>query len=238
WSDLMAPATASLRAALPSLNPALEAGIRVLPRTPSMNVKLQGVLRALRALALDPGTNMSLNALSDTVGILNPMLRYLGPYVTVCNTWNYFWADLADTVSEATTLGQAQRALIMFGNHQTNNVGAQGATAPANGYLNTPADQAAKLASGNGGADAEYVHGPTYGAAVNSNGTADCETGQRGYPAMLNHLDPQHRKFEYDAHSLSTQGMNWTGSARVPRGETFTRQPTTGPQVPSIPSNP
>ena len=70
---------ASLRAALPSLDPALQAGVRVLPRTPSMNVKLQGVLAALRSLAIDPGTNIALNGLTQTVGILNPMLKYLGP---------------------------------------------------------------------------------------------------------------------------------------------------------------
>ncbi len=39
--DLL-PATASLKAALPQLNPALQAGIRVLPRTPAMNVKAGG----------------------------------------------------------------------------------------------------------------------------------------------------------------------------------------------------
>ena len=85
FADYMKPATASLKEALPSLNPALEAGIKVLPRTPSMNVRLDNVLHALRALALDPGTNLSLNALTTTVGILNPMIKYLGPYVTVCN---------------------------------------------------------------------------------------------------------------------------------------------------------
>jgi hypothetical protein len=234
----MQPATASLRAALPALNPALEAGIRVLPRTPAMNARLQRVLRAVHDLAGDPGTNMALNGLTETVGTLNPMLRYLGPYVTVCNGWNYFWTNLADTVSEATSLGQAQRALIMFSNHQTNNVGQQGATAPANGYLNTPADQAAKAASGNGGADAEYYHGPAYAAAVNQNGTADCEVGQRGYQAKLNALDPKRRKLVTDAHTPGTQGMNWSGRPRVPAGETFSRRTTTGPQLPSIPSNP
>ena len=99
------PATASLRAALPQLNPALAAGIQVLPRTPSMNVRLESVFRALRALAQDPGTNQALNGLTNTVGMLNPMIRYLGPYVTVCNTWNYFWTNLADTVSQPTSIG-------------------------------------------------------------------------------------------------------------------------------------
>jgi phospholipid/cholesterol/gamma-HCH transport system substrate-binding protein len=231
FSHAMQPATSSLKAALPQLDPALAAGIRVLPRTPSMNVRLEGVLRALKALALDPGTNQALNGLSTAVGILNPMIKYLGPFVTVCNTWSYFWADLADTVSQPTSIGAAQRALIMFGNHQTNNVNAQGATAPANGYK--PGDVPDPST-----ADAEYYHGPAYGAAVTNQGAADCETGQRGYPLVLNHLDPHGRMLETDAHSPGTQGMNFTGLARVPAGETFTRRPTTGPQLPNIPSNP
>jgi ABC-type transporter Mla subunit MlaD len=231
FSQAMQPATSSLKAALPQLDPALAAGIRVLPRTPAMNRRLEGVLRALKALALDPGTNQALNGLSTAVGILNPMIKYLGPFVTVCNTWNYFWADLADVVSQPNTIGAAQRALIMFGNQQTNNVNAQGATAPANGYQPGDVPDPSQ-------ADAEYTHGPAYGAAVTNQGLADCETGQRGYPVKLNHLDPKHRLLDYDAHTLGTQGMNWTGSPRVPAGETFTRRPTTGPQLPSIPSNP
>ena len=83
-----------------------------------MNVRLEGVLRALRALSLDPGTNQALNGLSATVGTLNPMIKYLGPFVSVCNTWNYFWTDLADIVSQPTSIGASQRALIMFGNRQ------------------------------------------------------------------------------------------------------------------------
>jgi ABC-type transporter Mla subunit MlaD len=231
WAQAMQPASVSLKAALPQLDPALEAGIRVLPRTPSMNVRLEGVLRSLKALALDPGSNQALNGLSTAVGILNPMIRYLGPFVTVCNTWSYFWADLADTVSQPTSIGASQRALIMFGNHQTNNVGSQGATAAANGYKPGDVPDPTK-------ADAEYTHGPAYGAAVTNQGLADCETGQRGYPLVVNHLDPKHRLLNYDAHTPGTQGMNFTGLSRVPPGETFTRRPTTGPQLPAIPSNP
>ena len=230
FADYMKPATASLKEALPSLNPALEAGIKVLPRTPSMNVRLDKVLHSLRALAIDPGTNLALNALTSTVGILNPMIKYLGPYVTVCNGWNYFWSELADVVSEQTTLGNAQRALLNFGNHQTNNVGTIGATAPADGYK--PGDVPDPST-----ADAEYTHGPAYGAAVTSSGQADCEVGQRGYQAKLNGLDPQGRSLVTDQYTPGAQGTTWDGLTHVPAGETFSRRPTTGPQTPIIPGN-
>ena len=39
----LAPATVQLKQALPNINPALAAGIKVLPRTPQMNQKLAGI---------------------------------------------------------------------------------------------------------------------------------------------------------------------------------------------------
>ena len=232
FANALAPATVQLEQALPNVNPALAAGIQVLPRTPSMNQKLEGVLTSLKSLADDPGTNVALNGLTATVGTLNPVLRYLGPYVTVCNYFNYFWVQLAELVSEQTSFGMAQRALLQFGNHQANSVGNQGATAFANGYqAGDPPDQGYP-------GDAEYNHSPNYGAAVNSNGTADCEVGQRGYPAKVNGLDPQGRSLDLEAHTPGTQGTTWTGLSRVPPGETFSRTTQTGPQLPYDPTNP
>jgi virulence factor Mce-like protein len=225
------PATVQLEQALPNVDPALEAGIKVLPRTPGVNHKLQGVLSSLKSLALDPGTNIALNGLTATVGTLNPMIRYLGPYVTVCNYWNYFWDEFQDLVSEQTSFGMAQRALLQFNNHQASNPGVAGGSYPANGYQpGDPPD------SGYPG-DAEYAHGPAYGAAVNSSGNADCENGQRGYQAMQNSLDPQHRSLVDDAHTPGDQATTWDGLAHVPAGETFSRSPQTGPQLPNIPGN-
>jgi hypothetical protein len=137
--------------------------------------------------------------------------------------------------SERTSLGQAQRALIQFPNHQTNNVGDQGATAPADGYQNTPADQAAMQQSG--GADAEYAHGQAYAAAVDSQGNADCEFGQRGYQLQVAQHDPLKRTVAVDAHTPGNQGPNWGGPSHVPPGETFSREPTNGPQLLPTPGN-
>ena len=107
-----------------------------------------------------------------------------------------------------------------------------GSTYPANGYQ--PGD---KPDSGYPG-DAEYEHGQAYSGAVDTHGNADCEVGQRGYPAKLAHLDPQGRSIAVDAHTPGDQGTNWGGLTRVPPGETYTREPQTGPQLPYIPENP
>jgi ABC-type transporter Mla subunit MlaD len=226
------PATEQLKLALPNINPALAAGIKVLPRTPAVNQKLENVLGSLKSLALDPGTNMSLNGLNQTVTTLNPMLRYLGPYETVCNQFNWMWDEFQDLVSEQTSFGMAQRALIQFNNQQASSPSVWGSTYPANGYQ--PGD---KPDSGYPG-DAEYIHGQAYSGAIDNQGNADCEVGQRGYPAKLNHLDPQGRSLGSDAHTPGVQGPNWGGLTRVPAGETFSRNPQTGPQLPYIPENP
>ena len=114
---------------------------------------------------------------------------------------------------------------------------------PSNGTL-VPASNVgifSQPANGQGvppGQTPEYLHGPAYGAAVNPNGTADCEVAQRGYPRQLNHLDPSGRNLETDIHNPGSQGTNWAGLARVPAGETFSRAPQTGPQIPFVPANP
>jgi len=232
FAHYMAPATAELKAALPNINPALVAGVKVLPRTPQLNQQTEAVLATLKALALDPGTNIALNGLTQTVNTLNPAIRYLGPFVTTCNEWNYFWVELADLVSEQTSFGMAQRALINFANQQTNSVGKQGATQPANGY------QPGDVTGAQGTADAEYFHGQTYSYAVDKHGNADCEVGQRGYPAKLNYFDPLGRSLATDAHTPGDQGTTWSGLSGVPAGETYSSNPLYGPQLPFNPTNP
>ena len=223
------PATAELKAALPDINPALESGAYTLARTPVLDRNLQQTLQALRNLALDPGTNIALNGLVDTVDTLNPMMRYIGPYITVCNYWNYFWTELSDDVSEKTSFGTAQRVLVKIPDIlQPNNPEFIGATAPMNG----------------GGTDLgpllgnEYLHNQPYGAAIDSQGNADCEVGQRGYPLKLNYFDAQGRNLVVDPHTPGDQGPTYTGVAHVPAGETYSRNPQTGPQLDPIPSNP
>ncbi|MGI9185477.1 MAG: MlaD family protein [Solirubrobacteraceae bacterium] len=226
----LAPATAELKAALPDINPAIEVGTTTLARTPSLNANLQRVMGALKNLAQAPGTNMAINALTDTSHILNPVIKYLGPVQTVCDGWNYFWTYLSEHLSEQTNFGFAQRALINTANSgQPNNVAQAGATAPVNG---------------GGGSDSlttganEFLHAQPYGAAVSTTGAADCETGQRGYPLKLNHFDPQGRNLATDIHTPGNQGPTFAGRAHVPAGETFTRAPTTGPLPAFNPSNP
>jgi ABC-type transporter Mla subunit MlaD len=224
----LVPATAELKAALPDINPAIEVGTRTLARTPTLDAKLEQLMNSLKKLARVPGTNIGINALTSTVQILNPIVKYIGPYQTVCDDWNYFWTYLSEHVSEQTAFGFAQRVLLNLGNPlQSNNVGQQGAIAPVDGGGTN------SLTGGN-----EYLHSQAYGSAIDNQGNADCETGQRGYPLKLNYADPQGRDLATDPHTPGDQGPTFKGRTHVPAGETFSRNPTTGPQLSYNPTNP
>jgi virulence factor Mce-like protein len=229
---LLKPATADLEAALPVINPTIEVGTQTLTRTPILNANLEQVLNALEQLALAPGTNQALHALTSTVDTLNPMVRYLGPYQTVCNDWNYWWTYVADHLSAQTTYGFAQRAMINLAAPSGGGVGQQGATTPVNG---TSGSDSPPLTVFGG---TQFLHAQSYGAAIDNQGNADCETGQRGWPKKLNAFDPQGRNLAVDPHTPGDQGPTFAGRAHVPAGETFSRNPQTGPQLSRNPSNP
>jgi virulence factor Mce-like protein len=222
------PASAALVGALPQINPAVENGTRSLKRAPVLNANLDKVLASLKDLALAPGTNIALNGLTSTAGTLNPIVKYLGPFQTVCDDWNYWWTYLAEHISEETTFGFAQRVQFMATNPlQPNNVMQQGAPQPANGGIpDTPL-------GGN-----EFLANLNYGASIDNRGNADCEVGQRGLPKKLNYFDPKGRNLVVDQHTPGNQGPSFGGRPHVPAGETFTRNPLTGPQPAYNPSNP
>ncbi len=222
----LGPATTALASTLPVLNPAIEAGTRTLARSPILNANLERLFDALKQLALAPGTNLALRGLTATVDTLNPMVRYLGPFQTVCNDWNYWWTYLAEHLSAHTSYGFAQRAMVNLASPSGGSVGQQGVTTPVNG---TSGSDAPPLTIFGG---KQFLHAQAYGAAIDDHGNADCETGQRGWPKKLNRFDPQRRNLVLDARTPGDQGPTFNGRARVPAGETFSRNPTTGPQLP------
>src|SRR5436305_142724 len=175
---------AELRRAAPPISAALASGSRTLPQTPPLSRDLRNSLVALRDLSTSPTTNLVLGGLGDTLGHLNPMLRYLGPHVTVCNYWNYWWTLLSDDLAENVASGTLQRVEAKSAPNQKNGMSSFGATAPANGQGADPASEALL-------GDPANLHAQPYGRAVDAQGNADCESGQRGYPDRLaNGADP------------------------------------------------
>jgi virulence factor Mce-like protein len=207
-------AARELRAALPMVNSALETGIPVQRKAVELNADLETALSGLRDLAEAPTTNPALRGLTSTVATLNPQLRFLGPFVTVCNSWNYFWTHLAEHMSEPDVTGSAQRALLNSTGKQKNSVGSMGATRPANGQdvqEGTP----------------QYGQDQPYAAAIDAQGRADCETGQRGYIERQALGYPSEYRIARDPRTPGLQGPTYTGRPHVPAGQTFTHKPET-----------
>jgi hypothetical protein len=185
-------------------------------RSGQLNDQLAQTFDSVKHLVEAPGTNAALRGITATMATLNPQLRFYGPYVTVCNGPNYFFTYLAEHFSEIDSTGSMQRALLNFAGQQDNSVGAMEAKQPANGE---------NVKQGN----AQYAHNQPYAAAVDANGNADCEAGQRGWVQRQARFFPKNLKVALDPRTPGLQGPTFTGLSKVPPGETFTSRPETGP---------
>jgi virulence factor Mce-like protein len=226
-------AASELRRALPDVNAALVTATPVQRRLVELNRPLRDALDALDRLVREPATNGSLRGLQATIGTVLPQARFLGPYVTVCNYWNYFWTMAAEHLSAPDDTGSSQRALLNMGLGApgTDAVGASGANEFAHGQGEAP------------GASKQDLHGTFYGPAVNAQGKADCGAGQTGYVMAANQFrdksvpDDPYRRAAVDRFAtaaplgptykrLDREGKGvGTGATRLPDGETFTDVP-------------
>jgi virulence factor Mce-like protein len=232
FSRDLATASAELRGALPTVNRALAVGTPVTQRSASLYAHLQDAMGSLQRLTETPTTGGALRGLSATVDTLQPQLRYLGPYITVCNSWNLFWTFTAEHFTAPDSTGGAERALINDGADQADSVTSIGANEFANGKDVRP----------NNGGVPEYLHGNTWGnMAVDDQGRANCQGGNAGYLAKGNRFSPYGKRYEraavdtppYDGRPIGpnylTFDKNGKGSGltpdHVPAGQTFTAEP-------------
>jgi hypothetical protein len=93
-----------------------------------------------------------------------------------------------------------------------------GAPLPANGE---PIDPVQHAVFG----DSANLHSQPYGRAVNAQGAADCESGQRGYLPRLAKKLPANFNVVVDPRTPGDQGPTFKGRPRVPAGQTFTAEP-------------
>jgi len=216
----MQPVARQLRPTLPRINDALETGTPVTRRSVRMYRDLKPALVSLRELMRDPGTGRALRGLSATAKTLQPQIRYLGPFQTVCNFWTYFFTYLGEHFTSEAPFGLAQRNNSKSLGQQSDSLASIGSAQPANG-------QGYVGPSSRG--DVAHLHGNAYAAAIDENGNADCESGQRGYARHLSRFRPD-IEIQTDPHIPGNQGPTYKGRARVPPGQTFTREPATGEQ--------
>lgn len=213
----MRPVARELRPTLPQINSALVRGIPVTRKSVGFYRDLRPTLAEARDLFEDPATPIALRALTANVTSIKPLIRYLGPYQTVCNSWNYFFTTLAEHLTQSVPLGFAQRALIKSNGQQDNNSANIGSPRPANGE-----GYREELRSRGSPA---HLHGTSYNAAIDDQGNADCENGQRGYATRLAQFSPPDLDIQTDSHIPGNQGPTYKGRKRVLPGQSFSREP-------------
>jgi ABC-type transporter Mla subunit MlaD len=224
FSRALRDATAIMPTALPRIDDALETGIPVVKRTPEVNQELQQTLGALEALAADPKTMYALRGITRIVDIVHPLIRFVGPYATVCNYFNYSFNNLGEHITEPDPTGYSQRTLLnqfpRTRDPRATSMASIGARFPSNGE---------EVISGS----PMNLHSGAYAAAISHDGKADCEAGQRGYVEKLTHYnkDPN-LKIATDPHMPGNSGPTFTGKPQIPEGQTFTRLPESGPRFP------
>ena len=114
-SNRLNPGFRQLRVAIPTLNDAIRVGTRVLPRTPPINRKLQGVMVSLKKLVQQPSTKTTLQRLKETFDTAKPLAQWVAPAQTVCNYWNYWFTMLPEHLSERDQIGFQQRVALIGG---------------------------------------------------------------------------------------------------------------------------
>jgi virulence factor Mce-like protein len=175
-SRRLQPAAAELRRALPAVNGALAAGVPAFRETPELSDRVQQLLQALQNLSENPNTLLALRDLRRGVQVSKPAFQEIAPYQTVCNYLVYFFNPLGTHQSENVPGGTDQRILPKLTSlTQANTLGATESIRP----VDVPTDQDPKSGV------LQALHSQFPQPAVDSNGRADCQSGQQGYMNRL-----------------------------------------------------
>jgi ABC-type transporter Mla subunit MlaD len=171
------PATAELPVALPLINDALQAGVPAFRETPELSDHLKDLFRAAEDLGDNPNTLLALKDLRTAVHVTKPAIKFIAPYQTVCNNLVYFFNPLGTHQSAAVAGGTTERVLAkLVDTQQDNSLGSTESKRPVDVPSNEdPQASPAKQA----------LHTQYGGPAIDSQGRADCQTGQTGYPYRL-----------------------------------------------------
>jgi virulence factor Mce-like protein len=176
---LLRPVADEMEFALPRTADAFDVGAPVQAKAPTLYENTENVFHSLDDLAENPNTLLALSDLRRTLEVATPLVEWVAPFQTVCNYWNYYWTAIGEHVSEVVPGGTGQRSLSKSGNNQQDNrINSTEADKP----VDVPANEDPRTARYPDGAK-QALHAGAYGNAIDAQGNADCEVGQRGYAA-------------------------------------------------------
>ena len=227
----------SCAATLPTVNSALRVGTPVQRRSVAAQRRPAGrARRAARTSSRRRPRIGALRGLTATVGTLQPQLRYLGPYVTVCNSWNIFWTFAAEHLSAPDDTGSLAARAAQHGH--------AGSRAPTASARRAPTSSPTARARCRAAADAVRAQQRLRRRPSTSKGNADCGAGQTGYIQAYNPLRdksvkgdpyqgvvdralPDQRAPRADLRAVRPATARAIGlnPDHVPAGETFTDRP-------------
>src|SRR5687768_5272128 len=182
-SSRLRPAAAELPRSLPAINSAFRVGTPVLPRTVELNENLESALVEAEDLFENPNTLLALRDLNTALTVSRPAIEFIAPYQTVCNYWMNFVHPLGEVQSVVQT-GPTGGGTVLNQNVKEVNTNQQ------NNYASTTASRPWDLPLGvkpqgakdHDGHDIFRLYAPPYQPAIDSQGNADCQLGQNGYP--------------------------------------------------------
>jgi virulence factor Mce-like protein len=178
-SRRLRPAARELPRSLPAINSALRAGIPVLPRTVALNRRLEGLFAQLDDLFENPATLMTLRKLRTSLAVTRPALEFIAPYQTVCNYFVYFLNPLGEHQSQPVAGGTGERVLLKGANsEQENALTTRESSRPVDVPRDVDPNNPPRSPDGEPEAS---LHKQPRTPAIDAQGNADCEGGQRGY---------------------------------------------------------
>jgi virulence factor Mce-like protein len=171
------PGTALLPTVLPKVNAALRAGVPAFRETPALGSDLEDLFRAAEDLGDNPNTLLALKDLRTAVHVTKPAIQFVAPYQTVCNNLVYFFNPLGTHQSSLVPGGTSERVLAkLVDTQQQDSLGSTESKFP----VDVPSDQDPQAEPAK-----QALHTQYGGPAIDSQGRADCQAGQTGYPFRL-----------------------------------------------------
>jgi hypothetical protein len=157
------PGVRALRTAAPPLSDALGAGIKVLPKTPPLNKRLESLLNELRTFSDDPLVPRGIKSTTEAVKALDPTLQYLAPAQIQCNYVTLFFRNISSLLSEGDRNGTWQRFIIVTTPQGPNSEGL-----PSSGPANGPSQD-------------NHLHTNPYPNTASPGQPKECEAGNEPY---------------------------------------------------------
>jgi virulence factor Mce-like protein len=182
-SSRLRPAAAELPRSLPAINSAFRVGTPVLPRTVELNENLESALVEAEDLFENPNTLLALRDLNTALTVSRPAIEFIAPYQTVCNYWMNFVHPLGEVQSVVQT-GPTGGGTVLNQNVKEVNTNQQNnyATSTGSRPWDLPLGVKPQGAKDHEGHDIFRLYAPPYQPAIDSQGNADCQLGQNGYP--------------------------------------------------------